>query len=78
MICIMAWVALLSGIYFYSMKCAGLLRVSLIDEIIGLDITEMGGNEPVVLNAFNQFATAVKTQRDKNSEVFKTAPEETK
>lgn len=46
MICIVAWTATISGLYFYGMKRLGLLRVSLFDEIVGLDITEMGDDLP--------------------------------
>jgi len=42
MLAIICWTALFSGLYFYVMKRIGWLRVSLLDEIIGLDITEMG------------------------------------
>lgn len=44
MIVIILWVATLSAIYFYVMNKFGLLRVSLLDEVIGLDIAEMGTN----------------------------------
>ena len=39
---ICAWTILLSGIYFLIMKRAGLLRVSLIEELLGLDVAELG------------------------------------
>ena len=42
MICIVAWVALISLLYFFVMKKLGLLRVPLLEEIIGLDHAEMG------------------------------------
>ena len=42
MFAICLWVALLSAIYFFVMKKAGLLRVDLLEEIMGLDIAEMG------------------------------------
>ena len=42
MFAIVLWVALLSAIYFFIMKKAGLLRVDLLEEIMGLDIAEMG------------------------------------
>jgi len=43
MFAIILWVALLSAIYFFVMKKVGLLRVDLLEEIMGLDIAEMGG-----------------------------------
>lgn len=45
----------MSGIFFYVMCKLKLLRVSLIDEIIGLDISEMGSDEApqLVIDAFN-------------------------
>jgi ammonium transporter, Amt family len=55
MICILAWALVLSGGYFWAMRSMGMLRVSLLDEIIGLDITEMGGEDPIVLNAFRDY-----------------------
>ena len=43
---IIAWVAFVSGAYFLLMKCncccGNILRVNLLDEVIGLDIAEMG------------------------------------
>ena len=43
---IIAWVAFVSGTYFFVMKCncccGNILRVNLLDEVIGLDIAEMG------------------------------------
>lgn len=42
MLCIVAWTALISLIYFMVMKKFGLLRVSLLDEVIGLDVAEHG------------------------------------
>ena len=39
---ICVWTVLLSGIYFLIMKKAGLLRVSLIEELLGLDVAELG------------------------------------
>ena len=42
MICIVTWTAVISFAYFFIMKKAGLLRVSLLEEIIGLDPAEMG------------------------------------
>jgi len=42
MVVIVVWVALLSTLYFLLMKCVKLLRVSFFEEVIGLDIAEMG------------------------------------
>ena len=42
MLTIIVWVAVLSLIYFLIMKKLGLLRVPLLEEIIGLDCAEMG------------------------------------
>lgn len=42
MFAIILWVAVLSSLYFLLMKKLGLLRVSLLEEVIGLDIAEMG------------------------------------
>ncbi len=42
MIAIVAWVSLFSIIYFFIMKYVGLLRVPLLEEVIGLDVAEMG------------------------------------
>ena len=43
MICVIAWVATTSSIFFYTMKRLGFLRVDKAIEIIGLDIAEAGG-----------------------------------
>ena len=42
MLAIIAWTLITSGIFFFAMSKLSLLRVSLVDEIIGLDIAEMG------------------------------------
>lgn len=42
MFVIIVWVAVLSLVYFLLMKKLGLLRVPLLEEIIGLDCAEMG------------------------------------
>lgn len=42
MICIIAWVGVISLIYFLIMKKLNLLRVPLVEEIMGLDYAEMG------------------------------------
>ena len=44
MVAIILWVGTLSAIYFLIMHAAKLLRVSLLDEVIGLDIAEMGSH----------------------------------
>jgi len=43
---IVAWTATLSFIYFSIAKKCNLLRVSLVSEVIGLDISFMGGRRP--------------------------------
>lgn len=42
MTAIVAWVAVISGVYFVLMNYLKILRVPLLEEIIGLDIAEMG------------------------------------
>lgn len=42
-VCVMAWVALMSSIVFYTLRRLGLFRVDKAIELIGLDIAEMGG-----------------------------------
>lgn len=42
MLVIVLWVASISLLYFILMKKLGLLRVPLLEEIIGLDFAEMG------------------------------------
>ena len=42
MLVIVLWVSAFSLIYFIIMKKVGLLRVPLLEEIIGLDAAEMG------------------------------------
>ena len=42
MIAIIAWVAILAGGFFFLLSKIGLLRVPLLEEVIGLDIAEMG------------------------------------
>ena len=42
MFCIIAWVAAISLLYFFVMKKLKLLRVPLLEEVIGLDFAEMG------------------------------------
>ena len=42
MLVIVLWVASISLIYFILMKKLGLLRVPLLEEVIGLDFAEMG------------------------------------
>jgi len=55
LLCICTWTILTCGLYFFGMKKLGLLRVSLFDEIIGLDITEMGSYDPMVVEVFKQY-----------------------
>lgn len=42
MLIIVLWVSAISIIYFLVMKKIGLLRVPLLEEVIGLDVAEMG------------------------------------
>lgn len=42
MFAIIAWTAVLSALYFVLIKKLGILRVPLLEEIVGLDIAEMG------------------------------------
>lgn len=42
-IIIFAWSFILNGLFFFIMKKLGLLRVSLLEEVIGLDAAEHGG-----------------------------------
>jgi len=42
MLVIVLWVASISLLYFILMKKLGLLRVPLLEEVIGLDFAEMG------------------------------------
>lgn len=57
---IIAWTAVMSGLFFYVLRFFGKLRVPLMDEIIGLDITEMGAGHPEVLNMVSKSATFYK------------------
>ena len=47
MLSILTWVAVISLLYFYLMKWLGLLRVPLLEEIVGLDHAEMGSKAKV-------------------------------
>ena len=47
MLVIVLWVASISLLYFILMKKLGLLRVPLLEEIIGLDFAEMGSKVKV-------------------------------
>jgi len=46
MLVIVAWTATLSFIYFSIAKKCNLLRVSLVSEVVGLDISVMGASKP--------------------------------
>ena len=50
LILIFLWSSIISGLYFYFMHRLKLLRVGLLDEIVGLDISEMGLEKPAILN----------------------------
>ena len=43
MIVIILWVGIISFLYFFGLHYFKRLRVSILDEVIGLDIAEMGG-----------------------------------
>lgn len=47
MLAIVAWVAAISALYFLLMKKLDLLRVPLLEEVIGLDVAEMGSKAHV-------------------------------
>ena len=63
LIAISAWAFILSGLYFILMKCLGLYRVPLIEEVLGLDITEMGA-----LGKFEGKTIVYKHEKDKKIE----------
>ena len=46
MLVIVLWTGVISALYFIILNKFGLLRVKLMEEIIGLDISEMGVDEP--------------------------------
>jgi len=50
LLCIFFWSTVVSGLYFYGMFRLKLFRVSLLDEIVGLDISEMGLEKPTIFN----------------------------
>jgi hypothetical protein len=50
MFAIMAWVTLASGTLFYIMNRLGLFRVDAAVEVIGLDISELGGVPQALLD----------------------------
>ncbi len=52
-ICIIVWVMILSLSFFWILKKLKLLRVPLIDEILGLDLAQMG-SQAVVDNVVAQ------------------------
>ena len=47
MFIIVLWVSVISIIYFFIMKKLDLLRVPLLEEVIGLDVAEMGSKVTV-------------------------------
>lgn len=51
---IATWTLVMSGAYFLVMRKAGLLRVPLIEEILGLDIAEHGVHTPKFKDALNE------------------------
>jgi len=54
MISIIAWTAIISAIYFSVFRALKLLRVTLTEEVLGLDIAEMGAVEPKQLREINE------------------------
>jgi hypothetical protein len=50
MFAIMAWVTLAAGTLFYIMNRLGLFRVDAAVEVIGLDISELGGMPQALLD----------------------------
>ena len=50
LIVIFFWSSIISALYFIAMAKFQLLRVSLLDEIVGLDISEMGLEKPTIFN----------------------------
>lgn len=53
---IFLWSTIVSGAYFYAMQKLNVFRVSLLDEIVGLDITQMGLEKPAILDEILQIA----------------------
>ena len=51
---IATWTLVMSGAYFLVMRRAGLLRVPLIEEVLGLDIAEHGVHTPKFKDALNE------------------------
>lgn len=49
-VCIIIWVSICSIILFGSLKKLGWLRIDKEIEIVGLDISEMGGIDPHVMD----------------------------
>jgi len=47
LVCVIMWTAAFSSAYFLLLKRFDKLRVDLIDEILGLDIAEMGEPLPI-------------------------------
>jgi len=55
MVAIIVWVALLSAIFFSIVNYGGLFRVSLTEELLGLDIAEMDADSIPHINEQVQF-----------------------
>lgn len=51
---IITWTLVMSGAYFFIMRKSGLLRVPLIEEVLGLDIAEHGVNTPKFKDKLNE------------------------
>ena len=53
MIIILAWATVISVLYFLIMRKLKMLRVSLLEEVIGLDAAEMG-EKALVISRINE------------------------
>jgi hypothetical protein len=72
MVSIAAWVSFWSILIFYTLNRYGLFRVPKEIEIIGLDISELGGvNEDVYSKLRKDFSLLTPTQSPKYSQVMR-------
>ena len=80
LLAITAWAFILSGIYFFVMKKLGLLRVSVIEEVLGLDICNMGMRgkfeEKTIIQRFEKKDSNKPMENDSSSLSNKTEEEE--
>ena len=63
---IIIWTAALCGLFFFAFHKFGLLRVTLMEEVIGLDISEMGVEEPKEFKMMDKDLTRTLTMIKKN------------